>query len=321
MRANKTSFRQNYLLIFVLFLCVSAFSFASKTFLFAQDLTEEQTLTLERTRFSGEFGAGGFSANWADAAYFPEPVYLTQKPTKDSCGGNDIVAINPVKETQLAEKQKAENAENHENAENLDAKNADSENTDAETDTFKEILVHASELVPSGASTPLAVSGFTFSPSFSHLLVFTNTQRVWRQHTKGDYWVLDRSSRSLRKLGTQINAAPSSLMFAKISPDEKNVAYVYNNNIYVENLTSGDTFPLTTTGGERFINGTFDWVYEEELDLRDGFRWSPDGKKIAFWQLDTEGVPVHTIINNTEAFYPTLTQFKYPRTGTTNSAA
>jgi dipeptidyl-peptidase-4 len=110
-------------------------------------------------------------------------------------------------------------------------------------------------------------------------------------------------------------------MFAKFSPDGSRVAYVRQNNIYVEHLSDRRITPLTTDGSETTINGTSDWVYEEELDVRDGFRWSPDGTRIAYWQFDTTGVGTFTLINNTDALYPTLVRFPYPKVGTTNSAA
>ena len=67
------------------------------------------------------------------------------------------------------------------------------------------------------------------------------------------------------------------------------------------------------------INGNFDWVYEEELGLRDGYRWSPDGKSIAYWQLDEEGVPLMHMLNNVSGYYPKLITFRYPKTGETNA--
>ncbi|MFX9050363.1 DPP IV N-terminal domain-containing protein, partial [Acinetobacter baumannii] len=74
----------------------------------------------------------------------------------------------------------------------------------------------------------------------------------------------------------------SSLMFAKFSPDGNTVAYVSNYNIYVENLATQKIIAITTNGNRQLINGTFDWAYEEEFFCRDGFRWSPDGKRIAY---------------------------------------
>ncbi len=182
----------------------------------------------------------------------------------------------------------------------------------------KEVLVSTADLTPDGSQSPLGVAEFAFSDSKSKVLLFTNTQRVWRRNTRGDYWVFDRDTKRLKQLGTSLR--PQSLMFAKLSPDENQAAYVSENNLYAENLESGKIVALTTSGSERFINGTFDWVYEEEFDLRDGFRWSPDGTKIAFWQLDTSDVPMFTLVDNTGSFYPTIRQFPYPRVGTTNPA-
>ncbi len=109
-------------------------------------------------------------------------------------------------------------------------------------------------------------------------------------------------------------------MFAKFSPDGTQVAYVRENNLYVEVIDSGEITPLTSDGSETIINGTSDWVYEEELGIRDGFRWSPDGKHIAFWNFDSSGVDKFALINNTDTLYPQLTWIPYPKAGTTNSA-
>ena len=109
-------------------------------------------------------------------------------------------------------------------------------------------------------------------------------------------------------------------MFAKFSPDGTCVAYVLNNNVYVEELSRMKVIALTTDGSPTLINGTSDWVNEEELDIRDAFRWSPDGRSIAFWQFDTTGVGQFHLINNTESNYPRVVSFPYPKVGETNSA-
>jgi len=150
------------------------------------------------------------------------------------------------------------------------------------------------------------------------MLIFTNTVRVWRLHTRGDYWVLDIITGKLEQLGKGLD--PSSLMFAKFSPDGSRAAYVSNHNIYVEDLSTFSITKLTFDGGERFINGTFDWVYEEDWGIRDGFRWSPDGKYIAYWHSDTDGTGTFYMINNIDSIYPTLIPLPYPKAGTTNSA-
>eukprot|EP01136_Pigoraptor_vietnamica_P013454 Opistho-1_new@54471 len=101
-------------------------------------------------------------------------------------------------------------------------------------------------------------------------LIYTNTKRVWRQDSRGDYWVADIASNKLTQIGKGKPA--SSLMFAKFSPDASKVAYVSEHNIYVEDLATGEIKALTTNGTKRMINGTFDWAYEEEFGCLDGFR-------------------------------------------------
>ena len=182
----------------------------------------------------------------------------------------------------------------------------------------KEILVPAAEFIPSDESSPLRIDGHTWSKDKSRLLLYTNSKKVWRTNSRGDYWVLDRTSRELFKLGG--DALPSTLMFAKFSPDGRRVAYVRDRNIYVEDLGSRHITALTTTDSPDIINGTFDWVYEEEFSLRDGFRWSPDGRFIAYWQLNTEGVREVPLVNNTAGLYPTTQLIKYPKTGEMNAA-
>jgi len=140
----------------------------------------------------------------------------------------------------------------------------------------KKILVAAKALIPKDAKKPIKVGGYTFTKDLAKVLIYTNSKRVWRRNTRGDYWVLDRASGKLQKLGGKAKA--STLMFAKFSPaNDDLVAYVRERNIYVENLKDGSINALTKTSSSTIINGTFDWVYEEELGLRDGFRWSNTG--------------------------------------------
>src|SRR6266576_2874039 len=190
---------------------------------------------------------------------------------------------------------------------------------DAETG-HKTILVPASRLVPTGDSTPLEVEEYSWSPDGRRLLIFTNSQQVWRTNTRGDYWVLDLAGWTLKKLGG--SGPASTLMFAKFSPDGGRVGWVRygDNNLYVEDIASGKITQLTRDGSRTTINGTFDWVYEEELDLRDGWRWNPDGKSIAYWQLDATGVRDFLLYDVTDSLYAFTTPVQYPKAGQTNSA-
>jgi Dipeptidyl aminopeptidases/acylaminoacyl-peptidases len=176
--------------------------------------------------------------------------------------------------------------------------------------------------LPGNTSTVLAsktqlkgmpVRSFRFSDDEQKLLVFTNTQKVWRLHTRGDYWVFDIKTGNLQQVGKSRPA--SSLMFAKFSPDGSKVAYVSEYNLYVEDLASGDMKQLTQDGNRKFINGTFDWVYEEEFFCRDGFRWSPNSKQIAFWQIDGRHTKDYLMVNNTDSMYPFAQPVEYPIAG------
>jgi dipeptidyl-peptidase-4 len=182
----------------------------------------------------------------------------------------------------------------------------------------RSVFVAGSKLTPTGRSAPLSIEDYAWSKDGRQLLVFTNTRRVWRQNTRGDYWVFNLASGTLHQIGR--DAPEASLMFAKFSPDGTRVAYVRGNNIYVERVDDGHVTPVTRDGSETTINGTSDWVYEEELGVRDGFRWSPDGERIAYWQFDSTGVEIFTLINNTDTLYPVLTRIPYPKAGTKNSA-
>jgi len=182
----------------------------------------------------------------------------------------------------------------------------------------RSILVPAASLVPPGDSTPLRIADYTWSADAAKVMIFTNTRRVWRQNTRGDYWVLDRKASRLAQVGA--GAPPSTLMYAKFSPQGDRVAYVRQGDIYVQDLTSGAVTRLTTGADSLHVSGMSDWVYEEEFGLRDGFRWSPDGERIAFWHFDMTGVGTFLMINDTDSLYPFTVPIQYPLVGTTNSA-
>lgn len=177
----------------------------------------------------------------------------------------------------------------------------------------KTVLVAREKLVPPGKSAAISIRSFELNDDETKLLIYNNTQKVWRYDTRGDYWLYDIASNRLKQLGKGLPA--SSLMFAKLSPDNKKVAYVSHYNIYIEDIATGEIKPLTVGGDRKHINGTFDWAYEEEFSCRDGFRWSPDSKKIAYWQIITGDTRVYNMVNNTDSLYPALIPIEYPITG------
>src|SRR5579863_610694 len=182
----------------------------------------------------------------------------------------------------------------------------------------RNVLVSADKLITKPGAAPMKIDDYTWSEDNRQLLIFTNTKKVWRLNTRGDYWVLDLTTGRLKKLGG--DAPESSLMFAKFSPDGKNVGFVRENNIYVQDLATDQIRAITSDGSATLINGTTAWVTEEELSLRDAFRWSPDSHAIAYWQFNTTGVGQYSLINDTEEEYPVVTTYGYPQPGTTNSA-
>lgn len=238
----------------------------------------QELLTLDRIYGAGEFGEKSVGMFQWSNR---TPTYFTLDTAKDGAKGRDLVRNDLAQGTQ-------------------------------------EIVVPGSAFVPAGQEDPIAVESLQFSADESKILIFNNSQRVWRQNTRGDYWLLDVTTRELKKLGG--DAPASSLMFAKFSPDGTQIAYVRDNNLYVQELAGMQITPLTTDGSATVINGTADWVNEEELEIRDGYRWSPDGKSIAYWQFDLAGVRTFTLINNTQGNYSSTIQFPYPKVGEQNSA-
>ena len=180
------------------------------------------------------------------------------------------------------------------------------------------VLVTAKQLTPAKATEPLGIDDYEWSEDNSKMLIFTNTRKVWRYNTRGDYWVLNLKSGELKQLGKSLET--SSLMFAKFSPDGSRVGYVSQQNIFIENLAKNKVTQITADGGGHIINGTFDWVYEEELDCRDGFRWSPDGETIAFWRSDTKDIGTFYMIDNISGIYSKPIPLPYPKVGTKLSA-
>ena len=184
--------------------------------------------------------------------------------------------------------------------------------------TEGEKLISTAQLSPKGQAA-LPITDFAFSADGQKVLVYTNTKAVWRLQTQGDYWVYELATGKLTQVGEEL--PESSLRFAKFSPDASKVAFVSEFNLYVQDLTSGQITPLTTDGTRKLINGTFDWAYEEEFACRDGFQWSPDGKRISFWQIDANQIRDYYMINTTDSIYSQIIPVEYPKVGESPSPA
>ncbi len=178
-------------------------------------------------------------------------------------------------------------------------------------------VITKKQLTPVGSEKAINPRNYFFSADETKLLIYTNSKKVWRYDTRGDYWILDLNTNQIKQLGKGKPA--SSLMFAKFSPDSRKVAYVSEYNIYAEDLTTGKIEALTMGGNRKRINGTFDWAYEEEFFCRDGFRWSPDSKQIAYWQMDAKITRDYLMVNNTDSIYPFPIPVEYPVAGTAPS--
>jgi dipeptidyl-peptidase-4 len=247
-------------------------------------------------------------------ATFDERLYDAQKPVASRWhpDGNSFTVLETNPAYEDAEMEVDENGDLVEHPKDLVS-------YDFET-LERTVILSADDLIPREGDKPLVIDDYFWSDDQSKLLLYTNSVRVWRVKSRGDYSVLDLETGKLTTLGGP-NAKPSTMQFAKFSPDGSKVAYVREADIFVEDLTNGDIDKLTRRDNESIINGIMSWAYEEEFSIRDGFRWSPDGARIAYWQFDTSGVRDFLIINNTDTLYPTITSIPYPKVGETISAA
>ena len=178
----------------------------------------------------------------------------------------------------------------------------------------RERVIEGGLLVPEGGSTPISLESVTFNEDRTRALIFANSERVWRLNTLGEYYVLDMETGRLTPVSTT-----GKQMFAKLSPDGTKVGFVRDNDLFVRDLRAGTETRLTTDGSVDIINGTTDWVYEEELGLRDAWRWSPDGTRIAYWRFDQSPVETFYMIDDLE-LYSELIPLRYPKAGTENSS-
>lgn len=179
----------------------------------------------------------------------------------------------------------------------------------------KETLVLAGKnLTIKPGSEPIPIDGYEWSSDRKHLLIAGQMRKIWRHSTEGQYLIYETSTKKWRPLSGIVGPQRC----AKFSPDGGKVGFVRFNNIFVVDLATGVETQLTTDGSGDIVNGQFDWVYEEEFGIADGWRWSPDGKKIAFWRLDQTRVNAFPL-EDMMSLYPKIFWLKYPKAGEQNA--
>ncbi len=157
-------------------------------------------------------------------------------------------------------------------------------------------------------------SSYTFSKDEKKILLATEVDRIYRRSRKGIYYCYDRD------LGTVVRISEDKIQEPTFSPDGSKIAYAFENNLYVFDLTDRSTLQITEDGKyNAIINGITDWVYEEELSFVKAFAWNADGSKIAFLRFDESAVPEFSMDVYGAELYPKQHEFKYPKAGEENA--
>ncbi|MBU1009814.1 MAG: S9 family peptidase [Bacteroidetes bacterium] len=182
------------------------------------------------------------------------------------------------------------------------------------TGKFVKTLVNQNALMVQGKNKPLSFGNFSLSKDETKLLIPTETESIYRHSTKSNYFVYDLKTKAIIALSE--NGKQS---LADFSPDGVKIAFVRDNNLFIKDLTNFTETQLTFDGKHtEIINGTTDWVYEEEFGFTKAFFWSPDSKKIAFYRFDESRVKEFQL-EYFQGLYPEWYTYKYPKAGEDNS--
>ncbi|MCK5766385.1 MAG: S9 family peptidase [Bacteroidales bacterium] len=182
------------------------------------------------------------------------------------------------------------------------------------TGDLADTLVRAADLIPEGSEDPINIRSYTLSKDENKILIPTETESIYRWSSRSNFYIWDIDKHKLTALSDN-----GKQRLADFSPDGSKVAFVRENNIFIRDLVNGKEIQLTTDGKDRFIiNGTTDWVYEEEFGFTKGFFWAPDGNKIAFYRFDESEV-VEYEMQLWGDLYPGMHKYKYPKAGEDNS--
>lgn len=179
-----------------------------------------------------------------------------------------------------------------------------------------ELIFDASNFKSSSDVDFPIIDSYAFSEDERFVLFSTEQERIWRRSRKANYLIFDRQSKSIEALAPDLNEKQS---LAEFSPDYKYVGFVSENNLYLREMNSQKVIQLTTDGQKNsIINGTTDWVYEEEFYLTKAWVWTKDAKSIGYLRFDETNVPEFKMENWNES-YSDYTVFKYPKAGEQNS--
>ena len=158
------------------------------------------------------------------------------------------------------------------------------------------------------------IISYELSEDETKMLISTELRSIYRRSTLGTYYVYDLNSEKLELVSDLAIQEPT------FSPDGSQIAYGYENNIYVKNLGSGKTQQITSDGKKNsIINGITDWVYEEEFGFVRAFDWNAAGTHIAFIRFDETDVPEFSMDVYGTGLYQTQQVFKYPKAGEANA--
>ena len=183
----------------------------------------------------------------------------------------------------------------------------------------RSVLISAAQLTPQRSQARLSPSRTIPGPRSEKAAGLHQFEEVWRQNTRGDYWVFDEAAGKLTKLGGRCPRVHADVCHLLAGQHPCRLCPCHN-NLYVEDLASGKDHPAHPRWLRGHHQRHFRLGFRRRTGLRNCFRWSPDGQSIAYWQFDQSGVGEYTLINDTEAEYPVTTKYKYPQPGTTNSA-
>jgi dipeptidyl-peptidase-4 len=176
-----------------------------------------------------------------------------------------------------------------------------------------ETVVGVKDLVFEGDT--LKIQKYTFNKYETKLLLATEGKKLYRHSSSYRYFAFDRTSRKLTEL-----TEGEHVFHATFSPASNQVAYVKQNNLFIEDLDSKKTIQCSTNGKKNhFINGMSDWVYEEEFAFTKAFQWSPDGRFVAFYEFNEKEVKEFSMTTYKQQLYPQENKFKYPKAGEENS--